>query len=206
MPVSADVRAVPTTASPQEPPATAAPPALVDALRRLEASPVLDRAARPLAAAAGRVLRSPSVADGLRGAWLGHALHPLLTDFPLGAWSSASFLDLFGGRAARPAARRLVGFGLLASLPTALSGLAERQSVPGRGARRVGVVHAAVNSAATVLYGCSWVARRRGRHGRAVALGVAGGVVATAAGYLGGHLSLVRKLGTADPDFGPDGP
>jgi hypothetical protein len=34
----------------------------------------------------------------LAGTWLGHSLHPLLTDFPLGCWSSASLLDLLGGR------------------------------------------------------------------------------------------------------------
>jgi hypothetical protein len=33
----------------------------------------------------------------LGGRWLGHSLHPLLTDLPLGCWSSASLLDLLGG-------------------------------------------------------------------------------------------------------------
>lgn len=200
------VAAAPATAAAQHPAGRGAPSAVVDAVRRMEAAPLLDGAARPLAALAGAVVRSPRAADGLRGTWLGHALHPLLTDFPLGAWASASFLDLFGGRAARPAARRLVGFGLLASLPTVATGLAEWQTVGGRGARRVGVVHAAVNTAAAALYASSWLARRRSAHARAVVLGVAGGVVATAGGYFGGHLTLVRKLGTADPAYGADPP
>ena len=38
-----------------------------------------------------------------------------------------------------------------------------------------------------------------------VAFGVAGGLVATTGGYFGGHLSLVRKIGTTDAAFGPDG-
>ena len=150
------------------------------------------------------VVRSDAVSDALRGTWLGHALHPLLTDFPLGAWMSASFLDLFGGPDTRRASQRLVGFGLLVAAPTAAAGLAEWRDTAG-GARRVGVVHAAVNSTAAVLYGTSWLARRRGAHRTAVAMGVGGGLVATLGGYLGGHLTLVRKIGTADSAFGPCG-
>jgi uncharacterized membrane protein len=137
--------------------------------------------------------------------WLGHALHPLLTDFPLGAWMSASFLDLFAGPHARRASQRLVGFGLLVALPTATAGLAEWRDTAG-GARRVGVVHAGINTTAMVLYGCSWLARRRRAHRAAVALGVGGGLIATLGGYFGGHLTLVRKIGTADPSFGADAP
>jgi uncharacterized membrane protein len=192
-----------STAGRQMPAPGAAPGPLVRAMRRLEDDGRLDGLAGPLDAAAAAVVRSPAVANALRGTWLGHALHPLLTDFPLGAWASASFLDLFGGTDSRPASQRLVGFGLLAAVPTAAAGLAEWRHTAG-GARRVGVVHAGVNSAATVLYGSSWLARRRGAHGAAVVLGVAGGVVATAGGYFGGHLSLVRKIGTADPSFGTD--
>lgn len=192
------------TASPQPQPAGEAARGLVSAMRRLEAEPRIDGGARIVEAVAGRVVRSDRVAAVLRGSPIGHALHPLLTDFPLGAWMSASFLDLFGGRHARRASQRLIGFGLLAAAPTAAAGLAEWQTTSGTKARRVGVVHAAVNSTATVLYGSSWLARRRGAHSRGVLLGVAGGLVATAGGYLGGHLSLVRKVGTADRGFGPD--
>jgi uncharacterized membrane protein len=176
----------------------------VAGLRRVEGDARLDGPARRLEAIADGVLRSPRMGDALRGTWLGHALHPLLTDFPLGAWMSASFLDLFGGDGARRPAQRLVGFGLLAAAPTAAAGMAEWRVTSG-GARRVGVVHAAVNTTATVLYGSSWIARRRGSHRAAVGLGVVGGLVATLGGYFGGHLSLVRKIGTVDPAFGADG-
>jgi uncharacterized membrane protein len=121
-----------------------------------------------------------------------------MTDFPLGTWMSASLLDLVGGRSARPAAQRLVGFGVAAAIPTAATGLAEWLRVD-RATRRVGVVHATVNTTAMALYAASFVARRRGRHGPAVALGITGGVTATIGGYFGGHLSLARKAGTRDP-------
>src|SRR3954466_8335816 len=70
----------------------------------------------------GAVPRGP-VKDPLSGTPLGHALHPFLTDLPIGTWTSSLVLDLFGGRDARPASRRLIAAGVLASLPTAASGL-----------------------------------------------------------------------------------
>lgn len=175
------------------------PPAgVIDGLRRLEASTALDRPAAVVERLARAVAPEGPARDALLGAWLGHALHPLLTDFPLGAWMSASLLDLIGGRSARPAARRLLTFGIAAAVPTAASGLAEWLHAD-RAAQRVGVVHAQVNTLALGLYTASLVARRRGRHGRGVALGIAGGLTATVGGYFGGHLSLVRKAGTRDP-------
>ena len=189
------------TADWQAPPQRMTPEWLVRPLRAIEGSPELDGAVGALAHLSGRLLRSPQIEGTLRGEALGHALHPLLTDFPLGAWLSATLLDVFGGRPARPAATGLVGFGLAMTVPTAAAGLAEWRAA-GEAPRRVGVVHAAVNAAATSLYAASFVARLRGRHYRGVALALAGGSAAWVGGYLGGHLSLVRKIGTADPSYG----
>jgi hypothetical protein len=145
-----------------------------------------ERAAAPEGSTARQVLR---------GDWLGHALHPLLTDFTAGPWMAASFLDLFGPRGSAPAARRLVGFGLLAAVPTWLSGVTDWRETDAR-ERRLGLLHAATSSTATLLYACSYVARRRGRQRPGVVLGLAGGVVEMLDGYIGGELSLVGKVGT----------
>lgn len=147
--------------------------------------PVVDR----LAPVARAVVGSDSRASVLRGDLLGHRLHPLLTDLPLGLWMSATVLDLVGGPSARTAARRLVGLGLLATGPTIAAGLADWEDSE-QPTRRVGVVHAGLNGVAATLYGLSWLARRRGHHGLGVMAALTGGGVAAAGGYLGGHMSF----------------
>lgn len=168
--------------------------------RRLEESTTLDpvvSAVRPLADA---LVAQPVVRDLLRGAWLGHALHPVMTDAPVGFWVSATVLDLVGGPDARPSAQRLVGLGLLLAGPTAWTGWAE-WTTSGPREQRVGVVHATANGAAVALYLASWAARRGDRHGRGVALGLAATSVLGLGGYLGGHLASARKVGSHHPAF-----
>jgi hypothetical protein len=123
----------------------------------------------------------------LAGEWLGHPLHPVLTDLAIGFWTSAWVLDLVGGRRAAPAATLLVGLGVASALPTAASGLVDWRDLDGA-KQRVGVVHAATNAAATALYGASFAHRCRGHRGRGIATGMAAAAVATFGGYLGGHL------------------
>src|SRR5918911_1814674 len=82
---------------------------------RVGAAAALDGPAEAVAAGVrGAIPRGP-VKDTLSGTPLGHALHPFLTDFPIGTWTSAAILDVFGGRAARPAARQLIAAGVLAA-------------------------------------------------------------------------------------------
>jgi nitrite reductase/ring-hydroxylating ferredoxin subunit/uncharacterized membrane protein len=123
--------------------------------------------------------------------WLGHPMHPLLTDLPIGFWTSAFVLDLLGGTEAQRAADALVGIGVVSAVPTALAGLADWSEL-NRPERRTGLVHAVANLAATTLYGLSFVARRQGRRPRGVALGTAGALAATVGGFLGGHLTFRR--------------
>lgn len=64
----------------------------------------------------------------------------------------------------------------------------------------MGVVHAGLDGAATTPCTSSWIARGRGAQRVGAVLALVAGAVARG-GYLGGHLSLVRKIGTAHPDF-----
>jgi nitrite reductase/ring-hydroxylating ferredoxin subunit/uncharacterized membrane protein len=163
---------------------------------RLEAIDAIDRVAGPAHRRVTAILPSGPLKDVLHGVWLGHPLHPVLTDLPIGFWTSAFVLDLVGGRRARPAADALVGIGVATALPTAATGLADWSDLD-EPERRSGIVHAAANVTATALYGLSLLARRRGHRARGVALGLAGAAAATAGGFLGGHLAYRRAAGVS---------
>lgn len=144
--------------------------------------------------------RPDVVKNALSGTWLGHQLHPMLTDLPIGAWVMASVLDWTAGGRGETAARRLVGLGVVAAVPTAAAGASDWSDTYGS-ELRVGLVHGMANATAVMLAATSWVARGRGRHGLGRALSTAGLGVTVASGYLGGHLSYVRGVGVNNTAF-----
>lgn len=180
--------------------AMASPPGIVRWTLRLEETAALDRPVQALEPLVQKVFATGTRGAVLRGDWLGHALHPLLTDVVLGTWTSATLLDLFGGRDSSAAAQRLVGAGLLAVGPTAWAGWAEWSEAGARD-KRVGLVHAVTNAAAIGVYAASWSARRKGRHGKGAVLALAGAGVSGVGGYLGGHLAAARNVASYDPAF-----
>jgi hypothetical protein len=180
------------------------PSGLVRWTLRLEEARALDRPVRALEPSVRGLFGTGTRGSVLRGEWLGHALHPVLTDVVLGTWTSASLLDLLGGPGSSASAQRLVGSGLVAFGPTAWAGWAE-WSAAGTRDKRVGLVHAVTNGVAAGVYTASWLARRRGRHGTGAGLALAGAAVSGVGGYLGGHLAEARKVGSRHPAF-EDGP
>jgi nitrite reductase/ring-hydroxylating ferredoxin subunit/uncharacterized membrane protein len=161
---------------------------------RLEQAKALDPVVEAVDGVVHATLPRGAVKDMLHGTWLGHQLHPMLIAGPIGLWTSAMLLDWTGGD--RDAARRLVGAGVLAVAPTAASGWADWSELgSAKRPRRVGLVHAAANSATAVLYGASWLARRRGEHGRGRRLALAGAAGLAVGGYLGGHLAYAEGVG-----------
>jgi nitrite reductase/ring-hydroxylating ferredoxin subunit/uncharacterized membrane protein len=136
--------------------------------------------------------------DFLNGVWLGHPLHPMLTDIPVGAWTVAFGLDAFEAATGRaefaPGADAAVVIGIVGGLASAITGLAQWQYTDAQ-PRRVGMAHALLNVTGTALYITSAVLRARGRRtaGRGAALLGFGFV--TAAGYLGGDLAYNDRIG-----------
>ncbi|MGD9998065.1 MAG: DUF2231 domain-containing protein [Ilumatobacteraceae bacterium] len=177
----------------------AAPEPLRRAIERIEQLRAID----PVASWARR--RSAPLADGrtgdvLKGQWLGHALHPLLTDLPLGCWLGSAVLDVAGGKRSRHASTRLIATGLALVPVTAAAGIADWSTVRDKREERVGIVHGVGNVVVTLLYVRSWRRRHQGRHLTGMMWGLAGGGLALATGYLGGHLSF--NLGTGVGDRG----
>lgn len=84
--------------------------------------------------------RSRGLQDLLHGRWLGHPLHPVLTDVPVGAWTTAAILDVAGAVSAqsgnyRRAAQLAVGAGVLGGAAAAVTGLTGNILRTGRAAR-----------------------------------------------------------------------
>jgi nitrite reductase/ring-hydroxylating ferredoxin subunit/uncharacterized membrane protein len=164
------------------------------AVQRIEEQEFLDVAARALSPLIQRVTRDDRVKRVLSGAPLGHRLHPVLTDLPIGTWTAATLVDLLAWRSGERAARVLVASGIVASVPTALTGLSDWDDTTGRD-RRVGVAHAASNSVALLVQVASWNARRKHHHIRGAVLSAAALGALSVGGYLGGHLAFARRVG-----------
>jgi len=145
----------------------------------------------------GRVGRS--VKSLFNGTWLGHPLHPVLTDIPLGAWTLAIIFDLiylFGQRSpmARSGAEILIAVGVVAALAAAVTGYTDWGDTIDR-ERRIGLSHGLLNLIATILYAISLVLRLTGPgQGLAITLSWVGYVLLISAAYLGGE--LVFNIGT----------
>lgn len=178
-------------------------PPLRPLMERLESIAALDAPGQAIGAKVRGLLSPGALKDALSGTWLGHALHPLLTDVVIGSWLSASLLDVLGGDDDGTAAQRLIAVGIAAYGPTALTGVSDwADSEPAdERVRRIGLIHAATNAAALGLYTASLAARRRGDHGRGKMLGLAGGAVLGAGGYLGAHMSFAQGVGPNQTAF-----
>lgn len=167
---------------------------LARVVKQIEEQRAFDAVARAIEPAVRRLTRSDTAKSVLSGAPLGHRLHPMLTDVPIGCWTAASLIDAVSWKSGAPAARRLVGAGILASVPTIMTGLSDWADTQGK-TRRVGVAHAGANSAALMMQLLSWRARRRGHHVRGAIFGAAGLTALSAGGYLGGHLVFAQRVG-----------
>ncbi|GAA3398614.1 Rieske (2Fe-2S) protein [Streptomyces roseoviridis] len=167
------------------------PGTVLRAMDRLEKSPRADRLVDAVRAAVRGLPLGPA-RDALHGRGLGHPAHPVLVQFPIGAWLSAAVLDLLPGQ--RRAAGLLVGAGLAGAAPAAVAGWADWAELR-RPQMRVGLVHAAANLTGVGFYAASLAARCRGRHWRGRMWGFCGLTAVMTGGAIGGHLAYRQAAG-----------
>ena len=127
--------------------------------------PIADRLQPTIAAALGPDgAIGPKVADILHGTWLGHPLHVVLTDVPIGSWTAAAVLDVLeektGSRAIGRGADTAIALGLVGAAGAAITGLADWSKIGGGQPRRIGLAHGLLNATATACYVMSLCLRR----------------------------------------------
>ena len=139
----------------------------------------------------------------LNGTWLGHPLHPAITDVPIGAWLLAVIFDIIwliapdaNAWAAR-GAEAAVLIGILGALAAAVTGLTDWSDTYGA-ERTVGLYHAGLNTLALVLYVVSFILRLTVPSGESLAAAILGFIAVIAvlvAAYLGGDMVFGKATG-----------
>jgi nitrite reductase/ring-hydroxylating ferredoxin subunit/uncharacterized membrane protein len=174
-----------------------APIDLIDEQTWLE--PVADRVKQAVSGtftAAGEPSRT--IKNFLNGTWLGHPLHPVLTDLPIGAWTAAMIFDAHELGAKRRVtshpADTAIAIGLAGAAAAAVTGLTDWQDIDGRG-RRVGLAHGLLNLTGALLFGASLVLRKSGARGLGRGFSLLGYAVALSAAHLGGNLVYGEQIG-----------
>jgi nitrite reductase/ring-hydroxylating ferredoxin subunit/uncharacterized membrane protein len=179
-------------------------------LARVADQPELDRIAKPLSEAVLAAYRNAgdlgqAVKNALHGVWLNHPLHPVLTNIPIGAWTTTLALDAKAAATGDASYARAADFtlavGLAGAAGSAVTGLTDWSETDGR-ARRIGLLHGLLNATATVLMAGAYVLRRRKERRLGEVCTVAGIGVAVAGSYLGGNLVFGERIGVTHADVG----
>ena len=141
----------------------------------------------------GRLLQ-----DFLNGSWLGHPLHPVLTDVVVGAATVVVLLDVlrivFGVPGLELATTWTVGLTVLSALGTIVTGLTDfKDTAPGSNSRNVAGLHGLINIGGTALFAVALVLRLLDHNNWAALTFVAGYGVVSVGAFIGGH--VVFKYG-----------
>jgi nitrite reductase/ring-hydroxylating ferredoxin subunit/uncharacterized membrane protein len=175
-------------------------------LVRAAESPAIDQVAEPLSKAVRGAYEAAGpvgqhTKNALHGVWLGHPLHPVFTDVPIGAWTTALALDAAsnGDKGMRRAATFAMGVGLTGALGAAVTGLTDWSETDGR-SRRAGLIHGLLNLTATTLFATAFALRRKDSHAGGRKCAWTGYAIAVGAAYLGGDLVYGQRIGVTHAD------
>lgn len=176
---------------------------VVDALvQRIERATFLDPVADVVSGWVQRIVPPGRIRNAASGVPTAHPAHPPLAVFALGTFIAGTVTQLIGGD--RRGARRLIGLGLLAAVPTAYAGSNDWSYTAGA-ERRVGLVHAAINDLAVLCFLAAWRRQRGARYDACPAAGLgyslAGASLLTTSGALGGHMAYGMGVGVDTTSF-----
>ena len=138
------------------------------------------------------------VRNFLHGVWLGHPLHAVVTDIPVGAWTVAAALDTYelatGDDCLATSSDIAVGIGVAGAVAAAVTGLTDYSAVFEK-PRRIASVHAIFNLVATTCYAVSLWQRRNGQRRGGLTTALTGYALGAVGAYLGGHLVFNERIG-----------
>ncbi|MEO8250860.1 MAG: Rieske (2Fe-2S) protein [Chloroflexota bacterium] len=134
--------------------------------------------------------------DFLNGSWLGHSLHPLLTDVVIGGATAAVLLQIltwFGVADLRVAMLWMLALASLAGLSAIVTGLTDFKDTATGDERAIVGLHGLINIVATAVLVVSFLALLGGADGLGGWLLVVGYGVLSIGAFVGGH--VVFKYG-----------
>lgn len=141
---------------------------------------------------------SVPVRNFLHGIWLGHPLHPVITDIVVGSYTTTAILDIAEAAGAEqqisPATDIALTTGIVSGLSAAVAGITDWYLLKGK-PKRIGFVHMLFNLSSTLLYIASLIARKSGNRGLGRALGWTAYGTLFGGAYLGGNLVFVKNIG-----------
>jgi len=179
-----------------------------NALVRVADQPALDTIAEPLSDAVRKLYSRAGetgqvVKNAMHGVWLGHPLHPVFTDLPIGAWTTGLVLDAVAAvredDAFERAADVAMAVGLVGAAGAAVTGLTDWSETQGR-SRRTGLLHGLLNITATTLYATAYMLRKSGARPAGTSCAIAGYTIALGAAFLGGDLVYDQRIGVTHAD------
>jgi nitrite reductase/ring-hydroxylating ferredoxin subunit/uncharacterized membrane protein len=142
-----------------------------------------------------------NLADFLHGSkWLGHPLHPVLTDVTLGAWMMGllfdvlSLLTLGRWKNSRSTGDSLVALGTITAIPTAIAGFTDYTAIK-KDAAHHGALHGLMNTIILGLYVLSVRARRDGYWFSGILYSTAALGMGLVSAWLGGELVYNLQVG-----------
>lgn len=138
----------------------------------------------------------------LHGDWLHEPLHVVLTDVPVGSWTATVAFDaiaaLSSGATSNSmdkAADATLVLGLIGAVGAAITGMNDWSEIKDPAPRRIGLVHTALNIAATGLFAGSCIARAKRARATGRSLAALGYLMVSLSAHLGGSLIYEHGIG-----------